>query len=404
VLGSIINRLILSELVKVFLLSLTALTGLFLLVGLVQEAGSRGLSLLQVLAIIPLVVPNMLPYTIPATTLFATCVVYGRMAHDNEIVVLKAAGVNILTILKPAVLLGAVSAAVTLVLYYDVIPRTQRQLREQVLSDVEEVIYNTLRREGALRQPGLQYVMYVREVQGKRLLDVVFKKRVERGPGYEVVARAREARLRVDHDTKEVLIDMGRCTVTGEKDGVGADVSDRIYPIALPESMAGKDWRHRASALTWIELHERIGEAKNDLDKAQRLLEESRLRTPGPYATKEEADAHFNLMRARVFDVQHAQRFYYSLLAEVQMRPALAFGCLCFVLIGCPVGLWASRSDYLSIFVICFLPTLFVYYPLLLAGLNLARDGKVNPVIGVWTANLVLGLTSFYLIRKLMAR
>ena len=68
----------------------------------------------------------MLPYTIPATTLFATCVVYGRMAHDNEITVLKAAGVNILTILKPAILLGATASAVTMVLYYDLIPRTQR--------------------------------------------------------------------------------------------------------------------------------------------------------------------------------------------------------------------------------------------------------------------------------------
>jgi lipopolysaccharide export system permease protein len=44
VFGSILSRLILSELVKVFLLALTALTGMFLLAGMIQEASQRGLS------------------------------------------------------------------------------------------------------------------------------------------------------------------------------------------------------------------------------------------------------------------------------------------------------------------------------------------------------------------------
>ena len=42
-------------------------------------------------------------------------------------------------------------------------------------------------------------------------------------------------------------------------------------------------------------------------------------------------------------------------------RPALAFGCMVFALIWCPVGMMANRADYLSTFVVCFLPTVFVY-------------------------------------------
>jgi lipopolysaccharide export system permease protein len=85
------------------------------------------------------------------------------------------------------------------------------------------------------------------------------------------------------------------------------------------------------------------------------------------------------------------------------MRPALALGCFCFVLIGCPVGIWASRSDYLSVFIICFMPTVFVYYPLLLAGLNLAKDGKL-PAISAWTADMVGIVAAFFLIKRLMKR
>ena len=91
--GTILHRMIFGELVRVFLLALVTLTGLFLLGGLVSEASQRGLSPGQVLTVIPLLVPNTLPYTVPATCLFAACVVYGRLAHDNEITAIKSAGV-----------------------------------------------------------------------------------------------------------------------------------------------------------------------------------------------------------------------------------------------------------------------------------------------------------------------
>src|SRR5439155_3369798 len=127
--NSTLNRMILAELVKVFLLSLGSLTGLFLLAGLIQQAVQMGLSPLQVLHVLPLFVPSTLPYTIPATTLFASCVVYGRLAHDNEVVAIKGAGVHLFTIMQPALVLGIVTTSVTGGLYYAIIPETQQRLQ-----------------------------------------------------------------------------------------------------------------------------------------------------------------------------------------------------------------------------------------------------------------------------------
>src|SRR5262245_37644992 len=90
----ILHRTIFWELFKVFFLALVGLTGLVLLAGIVAEASQRGLGPAQLLAAIPLIIPSTMPYTIPATTLFATCLVYGRLAADNEILAIKAAGVN----------------------------------------------------------------------------------------------------------------------------------------------------------------------------------------------------------------------------------------------------------------------------------------------------------------------
>jgi lipopolysaccharide export system permease protein len=402
--GSIINRLILLELIKVFLLSLTALTGLFLLGGLIQEATQRGLSPGQILMVIPLLIPNTLPYTIPATTLFATCVVYGRMAHDNEILVLKTAGVNILHLLKPALALGILTTLVTMYLYYDTIPRTQRIMRQKVLSDAEEVLYGLIKREGCLRQPGMQYVMYVREVQGKRLIDVVFKRRQPNGQGYDVVARTREARLRFDTNNNKVLIDMGRCVVFGEKDGVGAVVDDQVYPVPLPDSLFGKDYKMRTASLTWEELQEREREVNGEVRDAEQRYETVLLNQPGAAATAHQREVYQKSLSDARYQIEHFQRAKRGIEAEMQMRPAIAIGCLCFVLIGCPVGIWASRSDYLSTFVICFLPAVFIYYPLLLCGTNLAKEGRLPAHLAIWAADAILGVASLFLIWRLMRR
>jgi lipopolysaccharide export system permease protein len=85
-------------------------------------------------------------------------------------------------------------------------------------------------------------------------------------------------------------------------------------------------------------------------------------------------------------------------------RPALAFGCLLFALLGCPVGIWANRADYLSTFVICFLPALFVYYPLQFAGGGLSRDGKVPLWLGYWLANIAIGTIAIVLNARLLRR
>src|SRR5207237_4428222 len=129
----ILQRMIFGQLVRVFVLALLSLTGMFLLGGVVAEATQRGLSPTQVLLIIPMLVPNTLPYTVPATCLFATCVVYGRLSHDNEITAVKAAGVHLGRLVGPAVLLGLLTAAGTLALDYQFIPTTHQRLRSQVL-------------------------------------------------------------------------------------------------------------------------------------------------------------------------------------------------------------------------------------------------------------------------------
>jgi lipopolysaccharide export system permease protein len=66
--------------------------------------------------------------------------------------------------------------------------------------------------------------------------------------------------------------------------------------------------------------------------------------------------------------------------------------------------MWANRADYLSTFVVCFLPTVFVYYPLLLAGSNMGKDGKLPLGLGCWLANFLVGAVGVALTWRLLRR
>src|SRR5438874_13799962 len=143
---SILHRMILLELLKVFALSLLGITGILLLAGIVAEASQQGLGPMQILTIIPLLVPSTLPYTIPATTLFATCVVYGRLSADNEILAIKSSGINVLQVVKPGIILGRAMSAATMGLYYRIIPYTHHLLRSMVFNDAEEFLYALLKK------------------------------------------------------------------------------------------------------------------------------------------------------------------------------------------------------------------------------------------------------------------
>ena len=61
---------------------------------------------------------------------------------------------------------------VTAFLYFDTIPTTHYMLRARVVEDVEEYLYNMLRRHGSIQHPKLSYVIFVQRVDGHASRDL----------------------------------------------------------------------------------------------------------------------------------------------------------------------------------------------------------------------------------------
>ena len=53
---------------------------------------------------------------------------------------------------------------------------------------------------------------------------------------------------------------------------------------------------------------------------------------------------------------------------------------------------------------ICFLPTLVVYYPLLLAGSDAGKNGHIPLALGCWAADIILGTAGIVLTWRLLRK
>jgi lipopolysaccharide export system permease protein len=113
------------------------------------------------------------------------------------------------------------------------------------------------------------------------------------------------------------------------------------------------------------------------------------------------AHTGFSLLTARWEEIAGASGQHYEReiqngrvrLSRLQTEPwrrwAEGFSCFCFVLVGAPLAMIAKTADYWTTFGLCFLPTLVVYYPLFIFGLDQAKSGAMPPY-AVWIGNLVL--------------
>jgi lipopolysaccharide export system permease protein len=386
--------MILVELFKIFILALVGLTGIILLAGVISEAMKNGFGPAQLLACIPLLLPSLLPYTVPATTLFATCVVYGRLSADNEIIALKSAGIHIVHVVWPAIFLGAVMTGIVTVFYFDVIPATGSMVRNQIVGDVEGLLYNILQNESCIVKKGMNWEIHVKNMQGRKLQDVHFKRKAADGT-YDTIAVAKEAELLVDLAHNQIHVDMRQCQVL-QGESVGYVVT-KIWPVEIPPDFASGGPKHRPMDMTWSELLEYEAKIRHEIEEENAtidLLTAQNLNRKPSAADEEELLRHVNHR-------SHLQNVISAIAAEWCMRPAWSFGCLCFALVGCPIGIWFSKSDFLSAFISCFLPIVIVYYPAMFCMFDLARAGKIPAWAGIFNADALLLCAGGYLFWRL---
>jgi lipopolysaccharide export system permease protein len=368
-----LHRSIVLDTLKVFAATTLVAMLLMTLGGGAKEGISRGLPPTLVLRIMPYLLPEVLRFVIPGCLLFAVCSVYGQMSAANEVTALKSLGINPLRIVWPALVLAYALSMFTYWLYDLCAVWARPSLQRQVAQSVDEIVYGYLKSNRSFRSQGVSIV--VRDIVADRLISPMV--RIEAGKDSKaVVLMAEQARLRAE-PTRGVLhieCDRGHLEVPGK--GSLSFPDGFVQDVALRDFNAMDDDQLSPAALGLARIPSQVKKEREEIAKLLRA--------------KQERPAQENAAKAQEAEMLRFRRERLNrLLAEPSRRLSNGLGCLCFSIVGVPVALLRRSADVMSIFFLCFVPILLLYYPLLMLGESLARQGTY-PQYSVWLADLAL--------------
>jgi lipopolysaccharide export system permease protein len=359
------------EVLQVFLLTVAASMLLMTLAGGAKEGVRRGLPLILVLQTMPYFVPEALRFTIPGSLLFAVCSTFGRFSASNEFVAIKAMGIHPLAVVWPVLALSAVLSVITAGMY-DVCAAWSRPAMRRILAEsVDHIAYSYLNAHHAFSTNGLS--MTVRGVEQQRLIDPVISVAPPMSP-MPITLTAREARLSSAGYDGTLRIECRDGFVEVEGVGVGHFPGEFAREVTLDDRKPQDENTLAPAALSSRATARQVVLERDRIAALRRLvLSQPEIEAPQHLAS----------------EIERRELRLFRLRAELPRRMSNGAACLCFALIGIPVSLLSRSRDTMSTFFLCFGPIMLLFYPLLVIGENLARNG-VFPELSVWLADAIL--------------
>jgi len=393
----ILTRYILAELLKWFLVSLAVLTLIVLIFFVAREASRRGLPLEGVVRLVPCFLPIALWFAVPGTLLLATTSVYGRLAGSNEVLAIKSQGISPRKILEPIWFLAFFASLVTVLLGDVAVSWGRNRVRHVLVESVEQIAYQMLTTHRKYTAGGL--AINVKDVDGRRLIRPVVSLRAH-GTRPAITVTADEAELSKDIDRGEAVLKFVFIRPHGDLGSRGSITFPDSFPLVIPLEEASQtgDLGHVASHLPLRVIPDEIVAQKARISRREEAF--------AARATCEMLRGDFDALTDKRWKTRSGQlrsdhERLFRLRAEPHRRWSAGFSCLCFAWVGAPMAIRLRNRDMLTSFFLCFLPILIVYYPLLVFGVDGAKDGRLPPW-SVWAGNVLLASWGYYLLRKVV--
>lgn len=188
----ILREYFLKEYLGPLVVALLVLTFVMILGNLVRIAElviNKGVDIYTVTKLFLFMVPALLTYTLPVATLVAVLLSLGRLSSDNEIVTIKASGINLLTLIIPLLVVSLILSLVLVVFNDRVIPYAHYATRKTL---VEVGIKNPT----AALEPGVfinsfeKYILFVYSIEQNKLYNVrIYEPQGEDKPTRIIVAK-----------------------------------------------------------------------------------------------------------------------------------------------------------------------------------------------------------------------
>ena len=391
----IITRYIIRELAKVFAVSSLAFVLLMIMVGLVEEATKKGLGPDIVYQLVPYIIPKALMFAMPATCLFSITCVFSRMAADNELVALQSTGLSKAVVMWPAVVL-AIGLSLFAVWLNDIsFAWSYWGIEKVVLESSDKIAYGVLKKEGTFQADG--FSIDVQGVEGKQLIEPRITVRPKSGGEMYTIA-ARRAIIEAIPEKHELLLVIreGRADAPGALAMEFDEQMEYNIPLKSPDEVA------RAMGNP---SHLYLNQIDSEIEKQQLDIQRTEIENNATATAQLIGGDFFGLSQRdwtdKANELDKARERLRRLHVVPFRRWANGFSCLAFAIIGIPVAMRFKSTSYATTFGVCFLPILFLYYPLFIFGLDGAKYGALPPA-AAWLGNVACFLIgTFLLVREI---
>ncbi|RKY30850.1 MAG: hypothetical protein DRP74_06160 [Candidatus Omnitrophota bacterium] len=364
----ILRNYFLKEFMGPLFLALGVLTFVMVLGNLVKIADlviRKGVDIFSVSKLFLFMMPYLLTYTLPIASLTAVLLSLGRLSSDNEIVAIKASGINLFSLILPLLVVGIILSLILVVFNSRVIPYAHYASRK-VLVEVGTKNPTAYLEPGVFINSFEKYILFIYHIDEKnnRLSNVrIYEPQGENKPARTIVAKK------------------GEFIAYPEKNMIKLKLMNGTSDEPDPENPANF---YKLNFKTYF----------MTLNLAQ-LKDKEELR-------KKPKDMTFKELRKEVFQLKKEGIDPRPLITEMTQKITLAFSCFVFILFGIPMAVITRRREKSINFGIAFIIVGF-YYLMLLGAQALSLQGNVNPTIAMWIPNIVFAFMGVIFNYKLCA-
>ena len=368
----------------------------------------------------------MVVLVVPMASLVATLMAFGNLSQNNEVTIMKSSGISLYKMMFPPFLASIVVAVLLFQFNNDVLPDANHQAKI-LMSDISRTKPTLSLEPGFFSQEVDNYAILVRSInQNSNWLYQITIYDYSNGAKVNVVT-ADSGKIFFSKDQSKLIMDLYHGEIH-ESDVQNTTMYRKLEFEKHLITMNGDQFSFQQSGPTsrgerelsvkdMQVISDSLKIILNDYKKSS-FAESNKLMFLDSLTSKQlkknKTGNNPDLMYFRAIDrirtlkniimsnnnrTDWAEREVEKYEVEIYKKYALPGACIVFMLIGAPLGIMVRKGGFgvaagISLFFF------LIYWAFLIGGEKLSERGFFSPFIGMWAANIVLGIVGIILTIK----
>jgi LPS export ABC transporter permease LptG/LPS export ABC transporter permease LptF len=378
------DRYIIKEIAPPFFIGLLIYTFVLLMNQILQLSEifiTRGVPFKEAVVIFIYLVPSILAFTVPMAVLMGVLGGLSRLSSDSEIMAFKTLGISYKRLLRPVMIFSLCGWMLTSYLALYLAPHFNYKLIQTLYRTIlTKVQFKINPREFNESIPNT--VIFIQGISQEKEWENIFVY-FSNPPEEPRIISAKRGRLNFYPEMKRAVLEL-------------FDGALHSYPLSEPDKYGITHFEKIEEEINVESLFPSFSQKKRvrekDIGELFRDIKIIRQDLASPGEKKEGPTE-------KEFDYSRRQKDYLSYWIEINKKFALPLVCFIFGILGLPLGASTRKGGRTSGFTIS-LGIILVYYILITTGEEMALDGKLSPVLGIWGPNILLFFIGIYLFLK----